>query len=111
VDERAEQQQPDRVGTLKGGVDASVVGVAPPQLVVEDRLQQRQDLTVDVVDRGRQKQQQTDQPAIATHRARCSVHGCAPVYQLNVRPAAVECSTWFSPSHHVSWARKYSRST
>ena len=68
VDEPPEEQQADRVGPLEHGVHVAVLGVGPAQLDVQDRLQQRQDLAVDVVDGGRQEQQEADPPAVPSDR-------------------------------------------
>ena len=65
IDEPAEEQQADGVRRLEGRVDLAELGVRPVQLVVEHRLEQREDLAVDVVDRRRQEQQPADEPAVA----------------------------------------------
>ena len=51
------------VGELKGEDDVGVVEFRPAELVLESRLQDPDDLPVDVVDRRREKQQRADDPA------------------------------------------------
>jgi len=67
IDEPTEQKQADGVGELERGVREAVLRVGPAELGVERPLDQRQDLTVDVVDGRGQEQQAADQPAITAH--------------------------------------------
>ena len=64
VDERAEAEQSHRVGGLKGRIDLPELLVAPAQLGIENRLEQRQDLAVDVIDGGREKEQRANRPPV-----------------------------------------------
>src|SRR6185295_794081 len=67
IDEPSESQQTDRICALKSGVDQSKLLVGPFQLVIEDRLEQRKDLPIDVVDRRREKEEGADYPAVSSH--------------------------------------------
>ena len=91
IDELAEQQAADRVRGLEHRVRAPELLVGPVQLVVEDRLDQRQDLPVDVVDRRREEQQRADHPAVVTDCAftRFVVHGIASSKRAARRTANV----------------------
>ena len=61
VDEPAEADQTEGVSRLEGRIDVTVLLVRPTQLGVEHRLQEGEDLPVDVVDRrGEEKQGQND---------------------------------------------------
>ena len=64
VDEPAEEEEADRIGALERTVDVAELLVGPMQLVVEDRLDQGENLPVDIVDRRRKKQQAADDPAV-----------------------------------------------
>ena len=66
VDEPTEGEHPHGIGRLEGRVDLAELGVGPVQLIVEDRLDQREDLPVDVVDGCRGEQERADDPAITT---------------------------------------------
>ena len=84
----AGQQQPDRVGELEGeddgGVDALVL---PAELLHEGRLQDADDLAVDVVDGGGEEQQRADHPAVVAGAA-VTAAGAA---------ASAACAHWFTP--------------
>src|SRR5205085_5487757 len=67
VDEPAEAEQADGIGTLKCGVDQSELLVAPAELAIEKFFDQRENLTIDVVDRSREKQQCAYDPAHSAH--------------------------------------------
>ena len=75
VDEPAEQEQTDGVGPLEGGVHQAELLVGPPELLVEELLDERQDLPVDVVDRRRQEDERADDPAVLADGAFDSRHG------------------------------------
>src|SRR6516164_1190903 len=61
-----EEQRANGVGALEGTVYQAKLLVGPVKLVVENRLEERQNLPVHVVDSGRKKQQRTNHPAVAT---------------------------------------------
>jgi len=67
VDEPTEAEQADRVGRLEGRVDLAKLGVGPMQLVVQNGLEQREDLAIDVVDRRGEEEQRANQPAVPAH--------------------------------------------
>ena len=60
---RPAMQEPDRVGELEREDDVAVVDFRPAELLLQRRLEDRDDLTIDVVDRRREKQQRADDPA------------------------------------------------
>src|SRR6185503_10369276 len=64
IDEPPESEKADGVRPLKGRVDLPELLVGPMELFVEDWLQKRQDLTIDVVDGGGEKEQRADYPAV-----------------------------------------------
>jgi hypothetical protein len=73
VDHAAEADVADRVGELEPEHDPGVVALAPAELGAQRRLEHADHLPVDVVDRGRGKQQRDDHPAVA---ADASVRDC-----------------------------------
>ena len=60
-------QQADRVRRLKGRVDHAELLVGPPKLDVQEWLHQRQNLSVDVVNRRCKEQQTAYDPAVTTN--------------------------------------------
>ena len=64
----AGEQEPDRVGELEREDDVGVVDLAPAELLLQRRLQDADDLPVDVVDRRRKEQQRADDPAVVAAR-------------------------------------------
>ena len=60
----AGDQQTNRVGELEGEDDGRVIALAPRKQLLQIRLQDRDDLPVDVVDRRRREEQGADDPAI-----------------------------------------------
>jgi hypothetical protein len=64
-DHAAGDGEPDGIGQLEGHHDVAVVDLAPARLLLQCRLQDADDLSIDVVDRRGEKQQPTDPPAIA----------------------------------------------
>ena len=70
VDHPAGDQKPDRVGELEREDDVGVVDLAPAELLLQRRLEDADDLPVDVVDRRREEQQRADDPAVASDRRR-----------------------------------------
>jgi hypothetical protein len=73
VDEDPEQEETHGVGGLERGVDLAELLVRPPELGVQDRLEQGEDLTIHVVDRRRQEQQGADDPAVPADASRSPV--------------------------------------
>jgi hypothetical protein len=67
VDERAEEEEPDGVGPLKSRVHLTELLVRPTELGIENGLEQREDLPIDVIDRRRPEEERADEPAVATH--------------------------------------------
>ena len=63
VDDRAHQQQANRVRQLKREDDVRVVDFVPAQIVLKRRFQNADHLPVDVVDRGGEEQQRANHPA------------------------------------------------
>ena len=59
----AGEQQPDRVGELEREDDVGVVDLGPAELLLQRRLEDADDLPIDVVDRRREEQQRADDPA------------------------------------------------
>src|SRR5262249_15910646 len=58
------EEEADRVGQLEGEDDGRLDAlVGPAELLDEGRLQDADDLAVDVVDRGREEEQRADHPA------------------------------------------------
>ncbi len=68
VDEPAEGEVAEGVGTLEERVDPAELLVGPVEFLVEDGLQQRQDLPVHVVDARSGEEQAADEPAVAADR-------------------------------------------
>ena len=66
----AGDQEPDRVGELEREDDVGVVDLAPAELRLQRRLEDADDLPVDVVDRRGKEQQRADDPAVASDRGR-----------------------------------------
>src|SRR5262249_39743470 len=56
------EDEPDRVGELKGEHDVRVIDLAPAELRLQRRLQDADHLTIDVVDRRGEEQQAADRP-------------------------------------------------
>jgi hypothetical protein len=77
INEHAEKQQADGVGALERRVDATELLVGPAELGIENRLEQREDLAIEIVDRRREEQQAADQPTIATDALGALLHGPA----------------------------------
>jgi hypothetical protein len=59
----AEAQQADPVSDLEGGVNHAILLIGPAYLVVESVFEQRKNLPVNVVDRGRKEEQRAYHPA------------------------------------------------
>ena len=70
VDEPPEEEEADGVGPLEGRVHHPELLVRPAELDVEELLDERQDLPVDVVDRRGQEEEAADDPADAAHGRR-----------------------------------------
>jgi hypothetical protein len=64
IDEPAEEQQADGVRALEKGVGQAELGGGPVKLGIQVFLDEREDLTIDVVDRRGQEQQGADHPAV-----------------------------------------------
>ncbi len=67
VDHPAGEQKSDRVGELEREDDIGVVDLAPAELLLECRLQDADDLAIDVVDGRREEEQGADDPAVASN--------------------------------------------
>ena len=61
-------EQADRIGELKGEDDVGVVDLGPAELPLQRRLEDADDLPVDVVDGRGEEQQPADDPAEAADR-------------------------------------------
>ena len=70
VNEPAERHQADTVRALKRRVHVAELLVGPVQLLVEDRLDERENLPVNVVDGRREKEQRANDPAVAANPGR-----------------------------------------
>ena len=68
-------EQADGVRALEGGVHQAELLVRPPELLVEELLDESEDLPVDVVDRRRQEDQRADDPAVLADGAFAVRHG------------------------------------
>ena len=68
VDHPAGEEKGDGVGELEREDDVGVVDLAPAELALQRRLQDPDDLPVDVVDRRREEQQRADHPAVPSDR-------------------------------------------
>jgi hypothetical protein len=66
IHEAARQQQADRIRELEAEDDVGVVDLAPAVLLLQRRLQDADHLSIDVVDRRRQEQQQADHPPVSS---------------------------------------------
>ena len=85
IDQSAREQEAGRVGRLKPEDDVGEIPLRPPQRALQLRLQDAENLPVDVVDRGGGEQQAADQPAEVAARGRrvgrrertCGVGSCA----------------------------------
>ncbi len=79
IDEPAEQQNTDRIGSLKGGVDQAELFIAPSELAVGKLLDQRENLAIDIVDGGGKEEQRADDPTDVGHRGTFRRKACLPV--------------------------------
>ena len=80
VDQPSHEKEPGGIGKLESSYDVAIVILAPAKLLRKLGLEQAQHGAVDVVDRGRQKQQRNYQPATTTNcrpDARYAGHGVA----------------------------------
>src|SRR5205085_6982727 len=66
IDDPAHHQKADRVRNLEREYDVAVIDLAPMELLLESRLQNTDDLPVDVVDRCCKKQEPANDPSIMT---------------------------------------------
>src|SRR5262245_41123960 len=64
VHEPANTQQPEAIGELESRIDPAKLLIVPPDFLVEDLLEQRKNLAIDVIDRRRKKQQCADNPPV-----------------------------------------------
>jgi hypothetical protein len=64
VDQRTDREQADRVGEREIEDDVAVVEIAPAELRAQRRPEQRDDLSVDVVDGGGEEEQRADDGGI-----------------------------------------------
>ena len=72
IDQPAGDQKPDRVRELEREDDVAVVDFRPAELLLQRRLEDPDDLAIDVVDRRREEQQRADHPAdVARSATRC----------------------------------------
>jgi hypothetical protein len=70
IDEPAEEEEARGVGELEEGVGQAELRVRPVQLLIEDGLDEREDLPVDVIDGRRYEQQRANEPPIFADRRR-----------------------------------------
>ena len=70
----AGEQQADRVGELEREDDVGVVDLGPAELLLQRRLEDADDLAIDVVDRRGEEQQRADDPADVAAAARAPRH-------------------------------------
>jgi hypothetical protein len=66
VDDATREHHADGVGELEAEDDGRVGPLIPAEFLFQSRLKQADDLTVDVIDRGGEEQQRTDNPALVT---------------------------------------------
>ena len=83
IDKTAEKEIARRIGALKRRDDVGVVGLAPAEIVRQERLQDRDHLAIEVVERHRQEQQKDDGPSgpILRRLRRGLVRQCARVFE------------------------------
>jgi hypothetical protein len=75
VHDPAREHEADRVGELEGEDDGGVDPlVRPSELLHERRLEDADDLAVDVVDRGREEEDRADDPALVADARRRRAH-------------------------------------
>src|SRR5690606_27695094 len=65
VEQAAYHEQAHRIAGLERGDDIAVVDLAPTQILLDERLEHANDLTVDIVDGDDEEEQGADGPAIA----------------------------------------------
>jgi hypothetical protein len=68
VHEPPEDHEADGVGELEKSIGVAELLVGPVELLVEDRLDQCENLPVDVIDRRGEKEQCADDPAVVGRR-------------------------------------------
>ena len=66
VDDATREQHPDGVGKLEAEDDRGIGPLIPAEFLFQGRLQQADDLAVDIVDRGGEEQQRANNPALVT---------------------------------------------
>src|SRR5690606_8779184 len=64
VEPAADHQQADAVAGLERGDDVAVIDFAPAHVLFDDRLEDAEDLAIDVVDRDDEEEQRADRPAV-----------------------------------------------
>src|SRR5437879_2173750 len=74
VDESPHEEQPYRIRGLKCRNDVSVLNLIPVKDFLQVRSEQPKHLAIHVIDRGRKKEQGTDDPAKIAGGGR--MHGC-----------------------------------
>ena len=74
INEPTESKQTNPIGPLEGGINQTKFRICPLKLLIQDRLEQRKNLTIDIVDRGGKKKKSAYGPAISNH-PRDSIHG------------------------------------
>ena len=70
------EEEPDGVGKLKREDDVAVIELAPAELLLQRRLENADDLTIDVVDDRRKKEQPAHIPSVVANLGRGGDSGC-----------------------------------
>src|SRR5690606_17750066 len=105
----AGEQETERIGEGERCADQPVVLLAPAELLDQGRCEDAEHGAIDIVDRGREKQQRADDPAVVADPGRaawCSGgieanHGKTPLAAGPRRRRRWVCSTCRSPPRSV----------